>query len=196
MSALNHSIRRRLLRAAAAFAAIFLLGAALIAFTGIHDDIAHADIALVPGSKVEAGGDPSPRLRARLDKAVELYRAGWFPEIIASGGIGKEGYDEAAVMKTYLVSHGIPEERVFADNNGVTTFASARKTREILREKKLSSVMVISQYFHIPRAKLALKRCGIVTVRGAHANFFEPRDIYSLLREVPGCIEYWFRRAD
>lgn len=163
---------------------------------GLHDDIGHADVALVLGSKVEADGEPSSRLRARLDKTVELYRAGWFPEIFASGGIGKEGYDEAVVMKAYLVAHGIPNERVIVDNSGATTFASARKTRQILRDEKLNSVLVISQYFHIPRAKLALKRFGIATVYTAHANFFEWRDIYSSLREVPGCMAYWFRRVD
>jgi vancomycin permeability regulator SanA len=175
---------------------LFLLGSCVIALEGIHDDIAHADVALVLGSKVEADGSPSSRLRARLDKAVELYRAGWFPEIIASGGIGQEGYEEAEVMKAYLVSHGIPEERVIEDNSGVSTFASARKTRQILRERKLRSVMVISQYFHIPRAKLALSRFGIVTVHTAHANIFELRDVYSLLREVPACAQYWVRCTD
>jgi vancomycin permeability regulator SanA len=175
---------------------MYLLCAVIIAVAGLHDDIGHADVALVLGSKVEADGGPSPRLRARLDKAVELYRAGCFPEIIASGGIGKEGYDEAVVMKAYLVAHGIPTERVIVDNSGATTFASARKTRQILRDEKLSSVLVISQYFHIPRARLALGRFGIATVYTAHANLFEWRDVYSSLREVPGWLEYWFRRTD
>jgi vancomycin permeability regulator SanA len=175
---------------------VFLLCAAVIALAGLHDNIGHADVALVLGSKVEPDGLPAPRLRARLDKTVELYRAGWFPEIIVSGGIGKEGFDEAVVMKAYLVAHGISKERVIVDNSGATTFASARKTRQILRDEKRSSVLVISQYFHIPRAKLALRRFGIATVYAAHANFFEWRDIYSSLREVPGCVEYWFRRVD
>jgi len=196
MSLAANKLRRYLFLSTAALTALLLLGAAIIAWSGLQDDVGHTDIALVLGSKVEPDGAPSPRLRARLDKAVELYRAGWFPEVIASGGVGKEGYDEAAVMKAWLVSHGIPAERVIMDSDGITTFASARKTRDILLAKKLRSVLVISQFFHMPRAKLALRRFGVTTVRGAHANFFEPRDIYSLLREVPGCVDYRFRRAD
>jgi vancomycin permeability regulator SanA len=48
-------------------------------------------LALVLGSKVEQEGTPSPRLRARLDRTLELFRDGWFAFIIASGGLGKEG---------------------------------------------------------------------------------------------------------
>lgn len=36
-----------------------------------------------------------------LASTLELYRAGYFPAVIASGGIGTEGYDEASVMRDF-----------------------------------------------------------------------------------------------
>ena len=112
---------RRWLILLASAAGLFLLGTALLVFAGLRDQIGKADIALVLGSKVEPDGTPSPRLRARLDKTIELYRADYFPTVIASGGVGKEGFDEAVVMRDYLVFHGIPADRVIVDSGGTTT---------------------------------------------------------------------------
>ena len=184
------------LAAAGAVLPVLLACAGFLAWCGLQDDLHHADAALVLGNTVEPDGSPSPRLQARLDRTLELYRAGYFPMVIVSGGIGKEGYDEAAVMKKYLSARGIPEGVIIADNQGTTTYASAQTALRILRGEKLASVMVISQYFHIPRARIALKKSGISPVYSAHAHYFEARDIYSTVREVFGCIEYQFRRYD
>src|SRR6187402_1531851 len=76
-------------------AGLFFAGSALLVISGLRDDVAQADVALVLGNKVEVDGQPSPRLRARLDETLLLYRSGYFPAIITSGGLGREGYDEA-----------------------------------------------------------------------------------------------------
>ncbi|MDD5351021.1 MAG: YdcF family protein [Chthoniobacteraceae bacterium] len=189
-------IIRRLLLALGAGAGLFFLGTVLLVVAGLRDHVGKAEIALVLGSKVERDGAPSARLRARLDRTLECYRAGYFPAVIASGGTGKEGFDEAVVMRDYLVAHGIPSERVIVDSGGVTTFASAKNTLQIARQRNIKSVFVISQYFHIPRARLALRRFGLSPVYGAHARFFEGRDIYSSPRELLGYLRYLFRRYD
>jgi vancomycin permeability regulator SanA len=86
----------------------FIIHTILIVTDGLNDELADVDIAVVLGNKVELDGQPSNRLKARLDKSVELYGTGYFKNIIVSGGIGKEGFDEAKVMKEYLVNKGIP----------------------------------------------------------------------------------------
>ncbi|HEY3898357.1 MAG TPA: YdcF family protein [Chthoniobacter sp.] len=161
---------------------------------GFHDQIAHADVALVLGSKVNADGTPSARLRARLDRTLELYQAGYFPTIIVSGGF--KGADEAAVMGDYLRAHGVPPNRLIEDKSGVNTFASAHDTVIIMRRLKFRSVFVISQYFHLPRARLALERFGISPVYSAHAHYFELRDLYSSPRELAAYLQYYFRSYD
>jgi vancomycin permeability regulator SanA len=175
---------------------LFIVATLGLVLAGLQDRLGKADVALVLGSKVELDGRPSLRLQARLDRTLELYRAGYFPAVIASGGVGKEGFDEAAVMKDYLVTAGIPAEQVIVDSLGNNTFLSARKTLEIVRERKLSSVLVISQYFHIPRSQLALERFGISPVYTAHARWFELRDLYSAPRELIGYVRYSLRRYD
>ena len=185
---------KRLLQVVGVIGCIILLSTLFLVGCGIHDEIGHADIALVLGSKVELDGTPSPRLRARLDRTIELYRAGWFPVILASGGTGKEGFDEAIVMRDYLVEHGIPLESVVVDSKGDTTYASTRNASEIVLQRGITSVFVVTQYFHIPRSRLALKRFGVATVFSAHAHWFEWRDVYSAPRELVGFVQYLFRR--
>ena len=79
------------------------------------------------------------------------------------------------------------------DSAGITTFASAKNTARIMQETGITIVLVVSQYFHIPRAKLALHKFGISPVYSAHARYFEPRDLYSIARELPGFVKYAFR---
>jgi len=49
---------------------------AAIAALGLWARPAGADLAIVLGNEVLASGEPSPRLRARLDAALGVYRAG------------------------------------------------------------------------------------------------------------------------
>ncbi len=109
-------------------------------------------------------GQPSPRLAARLDRALELHRQGMCARIIVSGGFGVEGFDEAVIMRNYLVGRGVSEEVVIVDSSGLTTRATAR---------------------------LALQQAGIEKVGHASARYVEWRDVYSILREVPATAIYW-----
>lgn len=174
----------------------FLSGAALIVADGLRDDIHPADVAIVLGNTVERDGRPSARLQARLDKAVELYRGGLFPNVIVSGGVGVEGFDEAEVMKGYLISQGVPGERIIADGEGLTTSLTARNAARVMKEQRWQSALVISQYFHIPRTRLAVESYGVSPVYSAHAEYFELRDVYSIAREVIGYAAYLMRRYD
>jgi vancomycin permeability regulator SanA len=186
-------LKKLLLRIAVLLVVWFAASAFAIVWDGLHDDAQAADVAIVLGNEVRASGQPSARLQSRLDKTVELYRQGLFQEVIASGGIDERGVDEAAVMKAYLVQHGVASDHIQTDNLGANTFLTAKNAAQIMREKHLESALVISQYFHISRSKLALKRFGIAPVYTAHANFFEWRDLYSTAREVVGFYSYFLR---
>ncbi len=152
--------RQNLRRVAWVIFGAVLLGSLAIAVCGLRDDLAPADVGLVLGSKVERDGQPSRGLRARLDRAVDCYRAGCFPQIVVSGGVGKEGYDEAAAMDAYLIAAGVPADRIFSDSQGNTTYASAKNLHHLAQEHRWQTVMVITQYFHVPRARLALRHFG------------------------------------
>ena len=172
---------------------MYLFATVYLVTSGLDDLFGRADIALVLDSRVEAEGIPTPRLRARLDRTVELYRAGYFSVILASGGTSKEGVNEALVMRDYLVARGIPRASILVDSKGDTTYASVRNASNILRQRKGTSIFVVTQYFHIPRTRLAFERFGVAPVFSAHAHWFELRDLYSAPRELMAYIYYYYR---
>ncbi len=187
-------MRRVAARAAAGACAVFAAAFLSISLSGLWDDARPADVCVVLGNTVGRDGRPSERLRARLDKALELYRAGMCPEVIVSGGVGEEGFDEAVVMKRYLVENDVPEDRVYADGRGLDTFETARNSRALMAARGWKSALVVSQFYHVPRCRLALRRAGVGEVSSAHANYFELRDIYSTCREV-AAYAYYFARG-
>jgi vancomycin permeability regulator SanA len=188
--------RRKLLLTALFVVLLFLAATGLLVWSGMSDHLGKADVALVLGNKVNPDGSPSPRLKARLDTAVDLFNKGYFPKVIVSGGTGIEGVPEGTAMKSYLVSAGIPDSVILVDNQGVDTQASAENTVSILQAGQMKSVLVITQYFHIPRSKLALSKLGVSPIFNAHPHHFEARDIYSTVRELPAYLKYLLRTPE
>lgn len=170
---------------------IFFVFTFFIVAFGFRDQIEPADVIVVFGNTVNSDGLVSPRLQARLDKAVEIFRAEKGKFILVSGALGKEGVEESSAMKQYLLTKGISEDRVFQDSQGVTTRATAQHTKELLTQQNLSSTIVVSQFFHLARATLAFHQAGISGVGHVHANYYEWRDIYGVLRELVALPVYW-----
>lgn len=160
--------------------------------SGLRDRLGHADLAVVFGGRVWNGA-PASSLRARLDQTVVLYRQGWFPRILVSGGMGEGGYDEAKVMQQYLVAQGIPIEKIIVDSQGETTYFTAQNAACLMKKNGWGKVMLISQYFHGPRTMLAFRKFMIENIYWSHARFFLPRDFYSVIRESVGYLYYQFR---
>lgn len=157
---------------------------AVLLFEGLNPDEGTADAIVVLGNKVEISGVPSQRLRDRLDKAVELFKENRAKCIIVSGAVGKEGHDEALVMREYLIRHGVPAKSVIADGKGINTRATARFAGIFFKEHKYRRAIVVSQYYHILRCKMALRQKGIPVVLDVAADFnMELREPMCLFRE-------------
>lgn len=181
---------RALARATAILAAAFLVSAAALVLDGLSDEVGQADVILVLGTRVLPDGTPSVRLRPRLQRALELYRAGMAPKVFVSSRIGPEGVDEAQAMKAWLVARGVPSSAVTEDNMGVNTRATAQNLEGWMRSSHLTRVIAISQYFHISRSRLALQQAGVPVIYTVHAQMFEPRDLFSLGRDTVGFYAY------
>lgn len=163
-----------------------------IVAAGLRDRVQRVDLAVVLGSAVWRG-EPSPSLRARLDHTLHLYQRGLFQYVLVSGGIGVEGYDEAQVMRQYLVERGIPASQIIVDSKGDTTFLTALHARCLMQQRGWRSALLISQYFHGARSVLAFRNFAIENIYWSHARLFLPRDVYSVIRESVGYLYYQFR---
>jgi vancomycin permeability regulator SanA len=168
----------------------FVAHSAIITIDGLNDELGKSDVAVILGNKVELDGTPSARLQGRLNRAIELFEKGYFDNIIVSGGIGKEGYSEAIVMKEYLLKKGIPSDSILVDEEGSDTYSTAKNTKKIMDQRNYHSVTVISQFYHISRARLVFRKVGLDEVYTAHSVSYEVRDIYSIIREFPAFYKY------
>lgn len=187
--------RKWIVRGGVVAAAWFVGHLVAITIDGLSDDDVYADAAVILGSKVHEDGTPSARLVARLERGRELHRDGRVQTLIVSGGLGKEGHQEADVMRDWLVAAGVPADDILVDPDGVDTGATARNTTRLMKERELRSVVVVTQFFHVSRTKLAFRKLGIREVHGAHARYFEARDAYSLAREFVGYYAYLLRKT-
>jgi vancomycin permeability regulator SanA len=172
---------------------LFVLTAILIIGDGVTDELTPVDVALIMGAKVKPDGTPSGRLKARLDTALSLYAQGLFEQVIVSGGTGWEGHNEAQVMAQYLIDRGISEEQIIIDSRGYDTYQTAIHAYEIMEENGMSSVIVITQYFHISRTKYSLRRVGVEQIYSANAVYWGLRDLIYLPREVVAYYYYLVR---
>ena len=137
------------------------------------------------------GESPSPALRRRAERAIELYRADLAPQIICSGSAG-----EAEAMRRILLAAGVPGEAVSVDYEGTTT----RRTVTAADRRGDRSVIVVSSPYHLYRIVSESRRQGM-EAQGSPASLpargsrFWPYLEGRYFREVIAVWWYWLTAA-
>lgn len=125
------------------------------------DEAQPADVIIVLGA-AEYRGRPSPVLKARLDHALALYQKGLAPRIMTTGGAGGDPiFTESEVGRSYLSRHGVPVDSIVVENRGESTAQSTIAAAEIMRRMSLKSCIVVSDGYHIYRAKKMMVERGM-----------------------------------
>ncbi len=176
------------------FLICYILAVCSLLLSGAISGYTKADYAVVLGNQVQINGKPSERLAARLDKAIELYNKSFVTSIIVSGGFGKEGFDEAIVMKAYLIEHQIPADKIITDSKGDNTYLTAENVKNLVGPN--ASIIVVSQLYHIVRSKIAFKQVGFKNIGAAYPPYFEWRDLFSINRELIAIPYYYFKHRE
>ena len=104
-------------------------------------------------------GTPTPMLRDRLDKAIEIYH---LTEngctLLMSGNGGADGTeDEVTTMRSYAIDKGVKEEDIIVDPWGLSTYESMYRT---INEFGYTSFTVVTQMYHIPRSLYSAQCLG------------------------------------
>lgn len=161
----------------------FLAHSICIIIDGLYDKNTKADVAIVLGNKVNEDGTLSDRLKARLDKSIEIYKNGRVKKIIVSGGLGKEGFWEANEMKKYLIENQVSNQNIMVDNFGNDTEKTVENSIKILNRFHYKTAISVSQYFHQTRTKMLFRKQGFQNIESASPYYFEWRDFYAVFRE-------------
>lgn len=123
-------------------------------------ELKDADCIVVLGAGVR-NGKPTAMLRDRLLTGISLYENGAAPKIIMSGDHGREEYDEVNVMKSFAVERGVPDEDIFMDHAGFSTYDTVYRARAVF---EADSIIIVSQKYHLYRALYTARKLGIKAV--------------------------------
>ena len=156
-------LTRWIRRIAVGLVAAYLAGTFLqVWFAAGRDDAPKRAEAIVVLGAAQYNGRPSPVLRARLDHALMLYRAGVAPMIIVTGGRQPgDRTTEASASASYLIAHGVPDARLRREVQGTNTWESLAATARFLRRDGVRDVVLVSNGFHSARLAATAHEVGL-----------------------------------
>ena len=153
MRSSRRRIRVALSVCAVAAAIVFAAVMANVYRQGSLEEVRSADAIVVLGAS-QWNGAPSPVFRARLDNALQLYKGGYAPLIILTGGKGAgDAVSESQAGKEYLMRRGIDGSVILIEEQSRTTLQNLRYTAALLRGRNLNTILLVSHDFHMMRAK-------------------------------------------
>jgi uncharacterized SAM-binding protein YcdF (DUF218 family) len=116
------------------------------------------------GAAVRADGRPSTALRLRVEAAAtfgrRLARQGTPPLYVPTGGVGRHGPAEAAVMARLLRELGVAAADILPEPTGTDTVSSVRAVRRLLGGRA-GPVYAASSGYHLPRCVVLLRLAGL-----------------------------------
>jgi uncharacterized SAM-binding protein YcdF (DUF218 family) len=147
-----------------------------------------SDVMIVLGCQIW-DQSPSLSLEYRLQKALELYNAGYAGHIIVSGGQGgNEKVTEASVMKNWLVANGVDKSLVLEEGKSTSTYENLTFSKEIMDRQHFQTAVLVSNDFHMFRSLRYAKKVGIQASGGPAPNVWY-LSFYSYCREVLSVIK-------
>ena len=146
---------------AGALAFAVLLGVVL---SGAHSSVSgDPQVMIVLGCQVKEDG-PSILLRDRLDEALNYLEDHPDLTVVVSGGQGPdEPTSEAQAMADYLIANGVDGEKVLletASHNTAQNFAYSKKQMDEAQIDYSDGILVVSNGFHLTRARMLAQRAG------------------------------------
>jgi uncharacterized SAM-binding protein YcdF (DUF218 family) len=148
------------------------------------------DCIIVLGAQVKAWGEPSEALLRRMQQGLKNYNE--TPRIIiCCGGQGAdEPVAEGDFMREWYIKQGVPESMVLSENTSVNTQQNLEFAKRIMGEFGLTSALIVSSDYHVPRALAIAKDLGIQAEGSGSAS--RP-DLWwkNHLREGASWIKYW-----
>jgi uncharacterized SAM-binding protein YcdF (DUF218 family) len=124
----------------------------IIVLGGSYDSTSHGYLSTI---LLEEDTEP---MAVMVDLARRYPRA----QIIFSGGTdpSSPGPSEAAIVKQYFVSFGIPADRISVEERSQTTEENARFTARLINPTPQSRWLLVTSAYHMPRAIGTFRRAG------------------------------------
>jgi uncharacterized SAM-binding protein YcdF (DUF218 family) len=134
------------------------------------DETRAADVIVVLGSGVRPDGRPSSSLRARTLHAIDLYNKGLAPALFLTGGVGRFGPSEAAVMRRLALEAGVPASALVLDETATSTQESVDNAVGAARARGWRTALLVSEPFHMLRARRMARDAALDAYASPAAN--------------------------
>jgi uncharacterized SAM-binding protein YcdF (DUF218 family) len=133
------------------------------------ENIPQSEAIVILGGATKSAIAPRPMVDVneqgdRLLYAAKLYQDGLAPLIIVAGGRidwRNGGTPEAEDMAELLQLMGVPPSAIIKEPNSLNTYENAVNVKQILTEKGINQVLLVTSASHMTRAKLVFQRQNI-----------------------------------
>lgn len=88
----------------------------------------------------------------RLLTAAQLYYRYQLPIVLSGGKVLVTTGNEAEIAKNILISLGVPDGRIFIENQSLNTTQNAKFTKELLDQHGFDRPVLVTSAFHMERA--------------------------------------------
>ena len=157
----------------------------------IYDEVAEVtpvETVLIPGAAVTTKGALSPIFTDRVNTAIALYKEGKVSKILVSGDNSTLSYNEVNPVRLYLLAEGIKEADIYLDHAGFDTYSTMYRARDVFG---VTSVVISTQSFHLPRAVFIARTLGLeaVGINADDGNILQKNYNRELLANVKALID-------
>jgi uncharacterized SAM-binding protein YcdF (DUF218 family) len=129
--------------------------------TARTDEAGRAQAIIVLGA-AQYDGRPSPVLATRLEHTLQLWQEGLAPYIVVTGGRQPgDRFTEASASADWLLERGVPDDAILREVQGATTWESLAASARFLKERGLTDVLIVSDPYHLLRAKETAEEVGL-----------------------------------
>lgn len=110
-----------------------------------------ADVIICLGAGMDGAGTLDRAALIRVDRCVQLFKAGLAPAIVFSGGIARvDGPNAGAQMALYAQSRGVPAENTVIEGRAQSTLQNALFSLELIPDAQ--DIILVTEAFHLPRS--------------------------------------------
>lgn len=174
-----------------------MLFSLFLAVYGNNDTVTYRENAIIVLGSGIHGEQPDESLMRRLDSAVDYYHKNPDAVIVLSGGQGpQESITESLAMERYMLSRGIPQDRILKEKRATSTYQNFLYSRQLLDhyyENDYCVAFATSDY-HICRADAIAKIAGLDHVTHCHGVTPWYQSWSSYLRECVAVLKFWILR--
>ncbi len=111
-----------------------------------------SDVAIVLGAGTNKG-KVSAVYRERINHGINLFKNGNVNYLLFTGGFGKgQKISDSKSAKLYALSKGIPENKIFIEENSSITYTNLKQAKEIMSAKDLKTALIVSDPYHMKRS--------------------------------------------